>query len=159
MFNVFVPASLLLSALALSACATKPEAVPTPVAAPAQVEAVAEEAALPEVAPEPAPVAIAEQPQISTQAAPKKKIRKVRKIAAKPASPQTPPPAPVIEEPAPVVAPAPPPAVTPEPAPPVAVAPPPAGEIAEPGLLKQYWVWLLGLLIATAAVIVWRRKT
>lgn len=158
MLNVFVAAALLLSALALSACATKPEAVPAPVAAPAPVEAVAEKPAAAEVAPEPSPPAVAmtEQAQAKTQAVPRKKVHKTRKIAVKPTPPQAAPP--VIEEPAPVVVPVAPAVVTPEPAPPVAVAPPPAKQIAEPGLLEQYWIWLLGLLIAIAGVVVWWRK-
>ena len=160
MLNVFIPA-LLVSALALSACATKQEAVPAPVAAPAPAEVVAEKPA--EVAAEPAPAAaaatMAEQPQASAPAAPKKKALKAKRVAAKPAPQATPPapaPAPVIEEPAPVAAPAV--VVAPEPAPPVAVAPPPAKEIAETGLLEQYWMWLLGLLIVIAGIVVWWRK-
>jgi len=154
MLNIFIPATLLLSVLALSACATKPEAVP--VAAPAPVEVVAEKPAAAEPVAAPAPAAIAEQPPVSAQATPEKKIRKARKMVAKPIPPQSPPPAPVAE-PAPAVV-ATPAIVTPAPTPPVAVAPPAAKEIAETGFLEQYWLWLLGLLIAIAGVIFWWRK-
>jgi len=54
--NIAIPAALLLSALALSAFATKP----VPVAAPAPVVVAAEQPPAPEVAVEPAPLIVAE---------------------------------------------------------------------------------------------------
>lgn len=66
--NVVVPVVLLLSALILSACATKPEAVP--VAEPARVEVAAEMPSAPAVAP--APAVIAEQPAFVAEPAPRK---------------------------------------------------------------------------------------
>ena len=70
--NNFAPVALLLAVVALQACSTTPEAVP--VTEPAPVEAVVENTPAPEIAPEPAPaqVAVAEQPQVSTQMEPKK---------------------------------------------------------------------------------------
>lgn len=152
--NIVAAATLLLSALALSACATKPEAVP--VATPAPVEVATEQPVAPEVATEPAPVAavVAEQPPVSTQVAPKKKVRKAKKMAAKQAPPQAAPPAPVAA-PAPIAAPEAPAVVQPEPSTPVTIAPP-AKETAEVGFLEQYWKWLLGLVIVIAGIIVWR---
>ena len=153
-FKIAVPATLLLSALVLSACASKSE--PAPVAASAPVEVVAEKPAAPE--PAPATVAATEQPQVSTPAAPKKAVKKAKKVIAKPAPPKAEP----VPAPAPVVAPPPvveykaPPVVQPEPAPPVVVAPP-AKE--EPGFLAQYWMWLLGLVILIAAIVVWRLRS
>lgn len=151
--NVFMPVALFLSAT-LSACSSNQE--PAPVVTPAPVEVVAEKPAAPEVAPQPAPapVAIAEQPQVSTQAIPKKKIRKARKTVVKPAPQEAPAPAPIVE-PAEVTAPV---IVAPEPTPPVTVAPPPVKEVAEAGFFEEYWMWLLGLIIVIAGVIFWWRK-
>jgi len=47
----------------------------------------------------------------------------------------------------------------PEPSPPVTIAPPPAPKIAEPGFLERYWLWLLGLVIAIAVIVIWGRKS
>ena len=152
--NAAMPAVLLLSALALSACATKPEAVP--VAAPAPVVVVAEKPSAPEVAVEPAPVAVAEQPAVVAKPAPQQAVRKARKHVAKHTTPKAAPPEPVMA-PAPIVVPAAPAVLPPEPSPPVTVAPPP--KIAEAGFLERYWLWLLGLVIAIAAIVVWGRKS
>lgn len=153
MLNVAIPLSLLLSALALSACASKPEAVS--VAEPAPVAAVAEKPAVPEVTPEPAPapVAIAEQPAVSAEPVPKPVVRKAKKIAAKhaPAKASPPPPvvvpAPVVEQPTPAILP-------PEPSPPATIAPP-VEKIAEAGFLERYWLWLLGLAIVIIGAFAW----
>jgi hypothetical protein len=154
MLDVAINVTLLLSALALSACASKPEAVPvvepapTPVAAaekPSAQEATAEPAA--------APVAIAEQPAASAEPAPKPVIRKARKIAAKHAPPKTQPPpsdivpAPIVEQQAPAILP-------PEPSPPVTIAPP-AEKMAEASFLERYWQWLLGLAVVIAVAFAW----
>ena len=150
--NAAMPAVLLLSALALSACATKPEAVP--VAAPAPVVVVAEKPSAPEVAVEPAPVTVAEQPAVVAKPAPQH--AKAKKHVAKHTPPKAAPPEPVMA-PAPIVVPAAPAVLPPEPSPPVTVAPPP--KIAEAGFLERYWLWLLGLVIAIAAIVVWGRKS
>src|SRR5450759_873765 len=154
--NVVVPVALLLSALTVSSCATKPEAVP--VAAPAPVEVAAEKPSVPEVAPEPAPapVAIAEKPTVVAEPAPKQTVRKTRNAVAKHTPPKAAPPEPVIA-PAPIVVPAAPAVLPPEPSPSVTIAPPP--KIAEAGFLERYWLWLLGLVIAIAAIVVWGRKS
>lgn len=150
--NSFMQLTLILSALTLSACASKEE--PAPVATPAPVEVVAEQPVAPAVVPEPAPapLAIAEQPQVSTQAAPKKKIRTAKKSVPKPVPQAAPAPEPIVE-PA-VVAPI----MAPEPTPPETVAPPPVMEVAEAGFFEEYWMWLLGLFIVIAGVIFWWRK-
>jgi hypothetical protein len=154
--NVAMPAALLLSALALSACATKPEAVP--VSAPAPIVVVAEKPSAPEVAvePAPAPVAVAEQPAVVAKPAPKQAVRKARKPVAKHTPPKAAPPEPVIA-PAPIVVPTAPAVLPPEPSPPITIAPPP--KIAEAGFLERYWLWLLGLVIAIAVIVVWGRKS
>lgn len=79
-----------------------------------------------------------------------------KKVRRKPAPPKA--VAPVIEQPAPAVEYKAPEVVQAEPAPPVAVAPP-APIIAEPGFLEKYWLWLLGVLIAIAGLIVWWKKS
>ena len=156
-FNVVAHVALLLPALALSSCATKPEAVP--VAAPAPVEVAAEKPSVPEVAlePAPAPVAIAEKPAVVVEPAPKQTVRKARNVVAKHTPPKAAPPEPVIA-PAPIVVPAAPAVLPPEPSPPVAIAPP-AEKIPEVGFFEQYWLWLLGLGIAIAGMVVWLRKS
>lgn len=144
MFNAVLPATLLLSALALSACASNPEKVP--VAEPAPVAAVAEPPVPETKSAAPAPAVVAEQPAASAPPAHKPVIRKTRKIAAK----HAPPPPPVIV-PAPVVQ-APP--VAPPPSPPVTIAAP-VEKMPQPGFLERYWLWLLGLGIIIAAVFAW----
>ena len=158
--HFFVAITLLFSALTLSACASKSE--PESVATPAPVEVVAEKPAAPEVTPEPVPevvpepapaqLAVAEQPKVNTQAAPKKKIKQAKKIVV-----QAPAPEPVAEKPAPVVEYKAPVVVPPEPTPPVVITPP-APIIVEPGFLEQYWLWLVGLFIIIAGIIVWWKK-
>ena len=154
-FDVTLPATLLLAALFLSACASQSEPDAAPVATPAPAEVVAEQPAAPGL--EPAPAAIAEQPQVSTQEAPPKPVKKAKKrITKKVAPPPAPEPAPaVVAPPAPVAEYHAPPVVQAEPAPPVA---PPV--LDEPGLLNQFWMWLLGLLvIIIVAAVLWRIKS
>lgn len=161
MHNVVVPLALLVSVLALSACATKEE--------PAPVTAAAETSTVPEVAPALAddqhrhgqPEGAAEEPAIVEKPVPeqvapppvKKKVVRAKRIP-----PKAVPPAPVPE---PVIAPAPPveiPAVQPpEPAPPELIAPP-AEEVVKKGFLEEYWLWLLGLVVALVGIAVWRLK-
>jgi hypothetical protein len=78
------------------------------------------------------------------------------KHVVKPTPPKAAPPEPVVA-PAPIVVPAAPAAMPPEPTPPVTVAPPP--KVAEPGFLERYWLWLLGLVIAIIAIVIWGRKS
>jgi hypothetical protein len=150
MLNTAIPVTLLLSALALSACASKPEAVIEPTPAVAATEKSSAPEATPE--PVPAPVVTAEQPVVSAEPVPKPEIRKAKKITAKHASPKASPPSPVIvpapiaEQPAPTILP-------PEPSFPVTV--PPVEKITEPGFLERYWLWLLGLAIVIAGVFAW----
>jgi hypothetical protein len=153
MLNIAIPVTLLLSALVLSACASKPEAVS--VAEPAPV--AAEKPPAPEAMPEAtaAPVAIAEQPAVRAKPVPKPVIRKTKKIAARHTPPKTPPPPPVMT-PAPVVEQQAQPALPPEPNPPI-IAPLPVQKIAEPSFLERYWLWLLGFaLIAVVFASFWR---
>jgi hypothetical protein len=160
-FNIALPASLLVVTLLLSACATEKEAAPVqdPIVAPAPPEAVVEKPVaevVAEATPAPAAVAVEEPQRVNAQAAPqaekpKKVIRKARKVVAKPT------PVPVIE-PAPV-APTPPPVVEPEVKQPVVVTPPVKEVSAEPGLFEQYWIWLIGLIVIIAGVVLWRMKS
>lgn len=152
-----LPVALLVSALALSACATKPreavaEPAPAPVAAAqATTEPVSAPAAVAEQ-PAPAPVVVAEQP------APKPAVKKARKKAhkAKVAPPKEVEPQPVAApEPAPVVQQETPAAAQPEPVPPAVAAQP--VQKAAPGFLEKYWLWLLGIIIAVLAF-VWMTK-
>jgi len=152
--NKAIYTALFVSAMALSACSSTQE--PVPVIAAAVVETPAEAVAEKQVTPEPPPQAVtvpaatAEQPRVSTQ----KTVKKAHKVVAKPA----PTPAPVpVATPAPVVEYKTPSMVTPEPAP-IAAVVPPAKEIAEPGFLDRYWLWLLGLAILVAVIIVWMWK-
>ena len=147
MQKISLPVVLLLSALALSACATRQKE--GAVAAPAQVAVVAEPAPAPVVEQAaPAPSVIAETP------APKpvvKKARKHRKIVAK----ATPPKA---MEAAPVAAPEPAvqqqaPAAAPQEAPAPIAMPTPVQPVEETGFLENYWGWLLGIIIAVAALL------
>lgn len=131
--------ALLLSALALSACATKKE----PVAAePAAPPAATQEATT--AAPPPAPVAATETPKPRHVVRKHRKHRKV-KVAPKPVE------AVPAEVAAPVSAPAPVPAEQPVSAPPpVTAAPTPS--VAEQGFLEKYWIWLLIAIIAIVAI-------
>ena len=152
MHKAVLPVVLLVSALALSACATKPKE--EAVAEPAPVAAAAEQTAAPEavVAEQPAPAAMTEEQ------APKPVTKKARKKAAK--AKVTPPKAAPVE---PVAAPAPavqqeaPAVVQPEPTPPAAVAAP-APMPATKGFLEQYWLWLLGIVIAVVAILFMMNK-
>lgn len=166
--NFVLSVVLLFSALALSACATKPKEAA--VAEPAPAAMVAEQAATSEPAPEPvttpepvsvpevaeqtapAPVVMAEQP------APKPVVKKARKKAAiakiapkveEPVPVAAPEPAPVVQQEAPAAAP-------PEPTPPPVIAEPVHQE-ATPGFLESYWLWLLGAVIAVIAFL-WMKK-
>jgi len=145
---------LIFSVLTLSACASKPkeaavvelapsapvtEQVTTaePVPAPAPARVVVEEQA-------PAPVVMAQQP------APVPVVQKPRKKVVK-AKPKVVEPEPVVQ-PEPVAAPEP--VVQqeePEPAPPVIAEP--VQEVAEPGFLEQYWLWILGLVVGVIALL------
>jgi outer membrane biosynthesis protein TonB len=144
-----LPAALLLAVLTLSACATKPqeEAVVEPAPAVVEPAAVAEPAAVepapaPEVVAEPAPAPVASTAEV----APKPVVKRKKAVKAAP---------PKAVEPAPVAAPAP--AAEPAPAPVAEPAAPamvetPLQPVAEPGFLEKYWLWLLGIVIAAAAV-------
>lgn len=143
MRNAVLPVTLLVAVLALSACASKPKE--SPVAAPAPVEAVVEQPAAPvvEAAAAPAPAVVTEQQApvaAPVQAAPpaKKKVVKAKRKVAPPAPVVE--PEPVVQQEAPVVLP-PPPAVITQPLP----------KAEEPGFLEQYWLWLLGLIVAGIA--------
>ena len=137
-YNLALPAVLILSALVFSACASKPSE--QPIVAPAILEAPA----APVVAPEPAPL-----PTVAAkQPTPKPKVRKPNKMIAKATPTVVVPP---VEVPAPVMQPEPP---IVQPLPPVVVEP---MEMApEPGILEQYWVWLLALGLAIAGIVLWR---
>ncbi len=160
MLNAILPAILLISALTLSACATKPEAVPA--AEPPPVETVQEPAA-PEPEPEaeavaaPAPVEVVEESSFAPAPAPEPIAPKPRKRVAKRSPPPMMSPAPVIAE-APIAEPEAP-AVSPDEfKPPVTVAPV-KQEIQEEGFLKKYWLWLLvGLTAVIAGIVVWWRR-
>jgi hypothetical protein len=154
MHNVAISTALIISALTLSACATKPQEAP--VAVPAPVAATQEAAPVPEAAP--APVVAAEQPApavAAAQPAPKPVVKKAKKKVVKAAPPKAEPvapvvaPAPVVKQETPVAAP------VAAPAPVVTVTPLP--KAATPGFLEQYWMWLLGLIVAIVAIL-WMRK-
>jgi hypothetical protein len=164
--NVAVPVALLFSALVLSACATK-EA--PPIEPPAPVEVVAEKPAAtlaapePEPAPMPAPVTAPEPapaPAVAAvQPTPKPVVHKAKKKKAKKAAPKDTPPAPVAAPApapaAPIVIPPPP----PESSKPAAIVPQPVKKVAELGFLEQYWLWLLGLIVVAAGIVVWQKKS
>ena len=156
-----LPVALFCSALAISACATKPQeaAVAEPVPAPAPVAAPAPEAA-PALAsttvadqPVPAAAVAAEQP-----AAPKPVVKKAKKKTVKAAPPKAAPvepvaaPAPVVKQEAPAAVPA-----AQEPAPAVVVTPL-APAAATPGFLEKYWMWLLGVVVAVIAFLLMKKK-
>jgi hypothetical protein len=153
MRNIALSTAFLFSALALSACATKPKEVVAESAIPVVAPA--------EKAPEPAPApAIAEQsapaPAVTAaQVAPKQVVKKTKKKLA-PA--KSAPPKVIAPEPAPAPAPAP---VAQQEVPPapvsVAVTPLPVQK-AEPGFLEKYWLWLLGVIIAAIAVVMFTKK-
>lgn len=148
MQRITLPVVLLLSALALSACATKPEAVPAPapiaVAAEPAPAPVAEQAA-------PAPAVTAEVPAPKPVVKKAGKHRKAMKKIAKPAPPEAMKAAPVaapepaVKQEAPAVAPQP-------PAAPIAMSTP-VQPVEETGFLENYWGWLLGIVIAVAALL------
>jgi hypothetical protein len=149
MHNATLSIVLIFSALALSACATKSQEAA--VAEPAPVAAAPEEAP----AAAPAPEAVAEQPApavAAERAAFKPVVKKTKKRVAKAAPPKAAPVEPVVA-PAPVVK-----QEVPEAAPPApAVVVQPAPKPATKGFLEQYWMWLLGLVIAAIAVL-WMNK-
>jgi len=157
--KLFVPTVMIFSALVLTACATKPKeetvAEPAPVAVVAEQATVAEPTPAPAVAaekPAPAPVMMAEQPASKPMV--KKTTKKPRVAKAMP---------PKFVEPEPVAAPAPAPIVqqeTPAVLPPVAaptVVVPAAQKDAASGVFGNYWLWLIGILIAVAAFF-WIKK-
>ncbi len=168
---------LLFAALNLSACATKPkQAVVEPVpsarateqqSAPESVPVVMEpmaaapaitaeqNAAAPVASPISAAPVAASVPVAAEAPAPKPVAKKHRTVKA----PKVAEPAPVVK-PEPVAAPALVPAVykeeaKPTPAP---VVSEPVQEVAEPGFLEQYWLWILGLVIVVIAVLWMLRK-
>jgi hypothetical protein len=157
MHSFSLPVALFCSALAISACATKPQEAavtePAPVAAPA-----------PEAAPALASTTVADQPvpvaAVATEqpAAPKPVVKKARKKTAKAAPPKAAPvepvaaPAPVVKQEAPAAVPA-----AQEPAPAVVVTPL-APAAASPGFLEKYWMWLLGLVVAVIAFLLMKKK-
>jgi hypothetical protein len=49
--------------------------------------------------------------------------------------------------------------VEPEVKQPVVVTPPVKEVSAEPGLFEQYWIWLIGLIVIIAGVVLWRMKS
>lgn len=152
------PTVVIISALVLSACATKPKetvvAEPAPVAVVAEQAPVAEPTPAPAIAaeqPAPAPVMVAEQPAKPVA----KKARKKTRVA------KTVPPKVVEPEPVAVPAPAPtvqqePPAILPPVAAPTVVAPA-AQQDTESGVLGNYWLWLIGILVAVIAFF-WMKK-
>jgi hypothetical protein len=151
MHQVTLPVTLFVSALFLSACAStpqeevvKPAPVTTEAAAPAPVAAPAPEVAIEQPAPAVTAAAPAAKPVV------KKAKKKVAKAAPKPA-PVEPVAAPVVKEAPPVAAPAP----VAQPAPAVVVTPLP--KATPPGFLEQYWMWLLGIIIAIIAIL-WMKK-
>lgn len=176
--KVVVLLASLFSAFALSSCASKPKELPVTEPAPAQ-QIVAEtpsveeapvladdqhrhgEGAAEEPVPAEQPVAV-EKPAAAEVAPPvKKKVAKAKRTVPK----VVPPPAPApVPEPAPAVVPAPalesaaPVAQMREPSPPEPMAPP-AEEAAEESFLEKYWLWLAGLVIAVAGVVVWQKKS
>jgi hypothetical protein len=161
--NAAVPVAMLFSALVLSACATKSEA--PPVTPPAPVEVITETPPAPVAVPEPAPAPVAvpapeptPAPVVTEQPTPKPKVHKAKKNVVKHTPPKVaPPPAPVaaLAPVAPIVIQPPP----PEPSKPVAITPQPVKKVAEAGFLEQYWLWLLGLVIVIAGIVVWQRKS
>jgi hypothetical protein len=157
MHNAVLPVALLLSALALSACATKKEEAvvePAPVAAPAEQPAAVEPA--PAVAAEqPAPAPVASTAEVAPKPVVKKAKKKAKakaKVTPPPAAPVevAPAPAPVVQQAAPA------PVAQPEPTPaPVAT---PAPKPATKGFLEQYWLWLVGIVIAILAIVFMMKK-
>lgn len=157
--NFTVPAALLFAALTLSACATKPKEVAAEPVAPVAVAAEKTPEAAPAVAAEqsaPAPVAATEQvaPRHAVKKA-RKKVAKAKVVQPKVAAPEpvaAPAPAPEVKQEAPVAAP-------PAPAPaPVEVKALPVQK-AEPGFLEKYWMWLLGIIIAAIAIVMFTKKS
>lgn len=155
--KVALPVALLFAALTLSACATKPKEVTAEPVAPVAVAAEK----TPE--PAPAPATVAEQPApapvvAAEQVAPKPVVKKAKKKVAKA---KVAPPKVVAPEPAPVPVSAPAPEVKQEA--PVAPAPVTVTTLpvqkAEPGFLEKYWLWLLGLIIAVIAVVLFTKKS
>ncbi|OHC91388.1 MAG: hypothetical protein A3J87_06820 [Sideroxydans sp. RIFOXYB12_FULL_59_6] len=146
---------VMLFAFTLSACSTAPKEEAAPVIEPIPVveqTTAAEPVAAPEVvaepaaAPSPAPQVVEPKPVV------KKKHRKVTKAQPKPVE-AAPAPAPEMTPeptPAPVAAP------VQEPVAPVVVAAP--AKQVEAGFLEKYWLWLLGIVIAVAAVLLLVRK-
>jgi hypothetical protein len=150
MRNAALPLTLLVSALALSACATKPKE--SPVAAPVTI--AAEQPAAPAVEAVIAPIVIAEQQAVVAEPAPKQVVVQPRKKVIKAKRKATPEPvaipAPVVQQEAPAVLP-------PEPTPPAVISQP-IPEAVAPGFLEQYWLWLLGLVLAGIAAVWWMQR-
>jgi hypothetical protein len=95
---------------------------------------------------------MAEQPAPKPVVTKKKVHKKAKPAAPKEVAPEpvvAPEPAPVMKQEAPAVA-------QPEPTPPPVVVAP-LQKTPAPGLLEQYWIWLLGIVIAVVAIL-WMRK-
>lgn len=158
--KLFSPTVMIISALVLSACATKPKE--TVVAEPAPVAVVAGQAPVAE--PTPGPAIAAEQPaapapvMVPEQPAPKpvakkarKKIRVAKTVPPKFVEPEPvaePAPAPTVQQEAPAILP-------PVAAPPEVV--PAAQKDAESGVFGNYWLWLIGILVVVIAFF-WMKK-
>jgi outer membrane biosynthesis protein TonB len=153
MHSISLPVALFCSALAISACATKPQEAAVAEPAPAAVASAPETApaASTATAEQPAaPAVVAEQP--ASKPAVKKAKKKVPKVAPPKAAPVEPvaAPAPVVKQEAPVAAPQ-------EPAAPAVVAQP-VQQAATPGFLEKYWMWLLGVVVAAIAFFLMKKK-
>jgi outer membrane biosynthesis protein TonB len=175
--NVVVLLASLFSAFALSSCASKPKDLPVTEPAPAQ-KIVAEtplmdapvlagdqhrhgESAAEAPVPEEQPVAVEKPAAVEVASPVRQKVVKAKRTVPKVVPPPVPAPAP---EPAPASVPAPavesaaPVAQVREPSPPEPMAPP-VEEAAEESFLEKYWLWLAGLVIAVAGVVVWQKKS
>ncbi len=155
-YNAALPVVLLVSALALSACATKKEepaaAAPQPAAEQAAPEAVP---AAPPVTEQPAAEQPAPAPVTTVEAPPKRVVKKHKKVA-KPAPPKVAEPVQVAPPPPPPPPPAPAPAPVPvvqEPPAPPPVMPAPVPQPAEESFLQKYWLWLVGVIAAAGAIL------
>jgi hypothetical protein len=149
--NFAVPVALLFATLALSACATKPKEVAAEPSAPVVTlaEKAPEPAPAPAVAEQPAPVSVAATAQVAPKPVVKKAKQKIVKAKVVP---------PKVVEPGPAPVPAPAPVVQQETPPPVAVAALPVQK-AEPGFLEKYWLWLLGIIVAVIAIVMFTKKS
>ncbi|HEY0665508.1 MAG TPA: hypothetical protein VGD24_05550 [Gallionella sp.] len=132
-------AFLIFAALTLTACASKPKE--EPVAEPVPAVAEQQPAPAPVTAQEAAPAPVE---QAAPAPAPRKRV--VKKTVKKPA-----PVEPKVVEPEPVVEPAP--VAAPEPVVKEEPIVEPVQQVAEPGFLEKYWLWLLGLIVGVVAIL------